>query len=143
MPLTTRARSEVAARVEEAPHAADHARAQLEHVAHLGMHREVGVALAVALLRVRQLAVAHPARVLLAERQRTQRFGEQGELADTDRDLAGARLEQRPFDPDEIAEVEQREDLVGGGAEVVDLEVELDLPRRIGEVREGRLAVRA
>ncbi len=107
------------------------------------MHGEVGVALAVALLRVRQLAVAHTARVLLAERQRTQRFGEQGELADTDRDLAGARLEQRPFDPDEIAEVEQREDLVGGGAEVVDLEVELDLPRRIGEVREGRLAVRA
>ena len=67
--------------------------------AHLGMHREVGVALAIALLRIREAGVPHRRAVdhlFLAERQRPQRLGEQLHLVDAHRDLAGARAEQRP-----------------------------------------------
>src|SRR5438876_7848933 len=107
------------------------------------MHGEVGVTLAGPELGVRQLAVAHAARVLLAERQRAERLRQQRQPLHADGDLARLRLEQRTLDADQVAEGKQAEQLVRVGTELVLLEVELDPARLIGEVRERRLAVGA
>src|SRR2546422_10209385 len=58
-------------------------------------------------LGVRQLAVAHAARVLLAERQRAERLRQQRQPLHADGDLARLRLEQRTLDADQVAEVKQ------------------------------------
>jgi len=86
--------------------------------------------------------VTDPARVFLAEGKRTQGLGQQRQLRGAQRDLAGPGLEERALDTDEIAEIEKREDFVRR-AEIVDLEVDLDLPELVGEVRKGGLAVGA
>ncbi len=54
--------------IQESPNSLHDPRAQPEHVAHFGMHREIGVALPVAQLWIRQLAMLHTARVFLPER---------------------------------------------------------------------------
>ena len=79
---------QIAARVEEPPDVAHHPSPQPEHLAHLGMHGQVRVALPGAQLGIRQLPVPHPARVLLAERQRPQRLREQAEPFDAHGDFA-------------------------------------------------------
>jgi len=98
---------EVPPRVEEGPHLGDDARAEAEHLPHLGVDGEVGVALAIAHFRIGQLAVADPARVFLPEGKRTQRLGQQRQLRGAHRDLAGPGLEQRTLNADEIAEIEE------------------------------------
>ena len=75
------------------------------------MHREVGVALAIALLRIGEAGVPHDLAVddlFLAERQRTQRLGEHLDRVDAHRHFAGARAEERPAHADDVADVEQR-----------------------------------
>src|SRR2546430_5836061 len=106
------------------------------------MHREIGVALARAQLRIGELAVFHPARVLFAERQRAQRLGEERESRDAQRDLAGARLHQPAFDAHVVAQIEQLQHRIELGSELVALEVELDLAALILQMRERRFAVR-
>src|SRR5438045_1675032 len=103
------------------------------------MHGEIGIALAVAELRIGQLAVLHAARVLLAERQRSERLGEQCEVRDAQRDLTGARLHEAALHPDVIAKIEQLDETVPVGSELVALEVELNFPRGVLEMRERRL----
>jgi hypothetical protein len=71
---------EVAEPVEERAHGRDHPRARDERAPHLGVHREVGVALPVALLGVAEPRVPHRPPVdhlLLPERQRAERLREQ------------------------------------------------------------------
>src|SRR5256885_5439345 len=134
---------EVAARVEEPAHIAHHARAQAEDLPHLGVYREVGVALAGPQLGVRQLAVPHPARVLFAERQRPQRLRQQRQPLDPHGDLPRLGAEQGPLHPDHVPQVEQLHDLILLGAEGVDLEVDLDPAAGVLQMPEGRLAHRA
>jgi hypothetical protein len=71
-------------------------------------------------------------------RQRAQRLGDDTPRGDRDRDLAGARAEERPGDLEEVAQVDQVE-----GVEVVQAvaaEVELDAPGLVTQVQEGGLA---
>ena len=63
-----------------------------------GLHREVGVALPVPLLGVGEAGVADDLPVhhlLLAERQRAQRLGEQRHRLHAHGDLAGPRAQER------------------------------------------------
>src|SRR4029077_11257696 len=78
--------------------------------------------------------------VLLAERQRAERLGEQRQALDSERDLPGLRAKQRTLGADQVTEIEELHELVGLRAHLVALEVELDLPRAILEMPEGGLA---
>src|SRR5207237_1082682 len=98
---------EVAARVEERADVAGRARPQPEDVAHVRVHRQIGVALPGAQLGIGQLPVPFALRVLLAERQRTQRLGEQGEALHPQRDFTGLGPEQRALDADPLHELGQ------------------------------------
>src|ERR1051326_302298 len=130
---------EIAARIEETADVADRAGPQPEHLAHFRMHRQIGVALPGAQLGVRQLAVALPLRILLAERQRAQRLGEQRKPLHPHGHFTGLGPEQRTLDADHVAQIEQFNDLVRLGPDVVDLEVDLNPARAILEMRERRL----
>ena len=103
---------EIVQLVERAPDLGRHARARAEQRAHLGMHREIGVALAVPLLGIRESGVANRHAVhdlLLPERQRAKRLRQQLHLGHPHRHFAGARSEQRARDADHVADVEQIE----------------------------------
>src|SRR2546427_2168003 len=106
------------------------------------MHREIGVALPGAELRVGELSVPHAARVLLAERQRAERLGQERQPVHAQRDLARLRLEERPLDAHHVTQVEQLHHLVRLHAQRVELDVQLDPPAVVLEVGEGGLAVR-
>src|SRR5205823_2010682 len=131
---------EVAARVAERPDVADGAGPQPEHLAHLRVHRQIGVALPGAQLRIRQLAVALPVRAFLPRRQRAQRLGEQGESLHPQRDLTAIGTEQRALDTDHVTEIDRLHHLVRLGADDVDFEVDLNLPRAVFQMPEGGLA---
>ena len=137
---------EVVALVEEGADRRDHARPRAEERAHLGVDGQVGVALPVPLLRVAEPGMSDDPPVdhlLLAERERPERLGEQLDRIDADRHLAGPRAEERPLDADHVADVDQRRERVPRVPELVLPEVELDAAALVPEVREGRLAVRA
>src|SRR5688500_11809120 len=109
------------------------------------MDREVGVPLAVALLGVAESRMTDDLAVddlLLAERQRSQRFRQQAHIVHTHRRLARARPEERAGDADDVAEIDVLEERIAV-AEVVPPEVELDASALVPEVGEGRLAVPA
>ena len=109
------------------------------------MHREIGVPLAVPLLRIRESRVANRYAIhdfLFPERQRPQRLRQQLHLGRPHRDFAGASAEQRASDSDHVADVEQVERRIRLVAQLVFLEVELNAAAVVGQVREGRLAVR-
>src|SRR5438045_1909529 len=89
------------ARVEKCAHGCDHSCAPAKQGAHLGMYREIGVALAISLLRIRKAAVTHRLAVddlLLPEGQRSERLGEQRVTLDAHRDFAGLRSKEMPLD---------------------------------------------
>ena len=125
---------EVAALVEPPAQGRDQARAAAEDLAHLEVHEQIGVALAEAGLGIAQ---AVP---LLG--QRPQRLGEHREALDPHRDLAGPGAEHRALDADPIADVEQLVALERP-LEPVGAKVELELPGRVEQVGETRLAVAA
>ncbi len=83
----------------------------------------------------------HAARILLAERQRAQRLGEQRALGNAHGDLPRARLHQTSLDAQVIPQIEQLDETVPVCTQLITLEVKLDLARRILEVRKRRLAV--
>jgi hypothetical protein len=137
---------EVAEPVEERPHGADHARPRDEAPPHLRVHGEVRVALPVPLLRVAEarvpddLAVDH---LLLPERQRAQRLGQELRALHAHRRLPGPGPEQRPLHPDHVPDVHQRlQQLPRVVAEGVAAEVQLHAPVAVGEVRERGLPLR-
>ena len=110
------------------------------------MDGEIRVALPVALLGVGEPGVPHHLPVhhlLLPERQGAQRLREQRDLRRAHRHLARPRAEERPLDADDVADVQrlhQRPTLL---AQRVAPEVELDPAARVGEMREGGLAMAA
>ena len=110
---------EEAARVEEAPDRAHDRGALAEDLAHVGVHHQVDVALAVADLDVLQ---AVP---LLGQRAR--RLGQDDRLVGQDRQLAGAREHGAADRAHEVAALDLLPQLVGGVADLVLLHVELDL----------------
>ncbi len=118
-------------RVEEAAQVLHDARARAEHLAALVADDQVDVALAVALLDIGQ--------AVPLVRQRPQRLDQQPQLLDLDRELAGARLEQRAFGADDVADVPALE-LVVGLAERGLLQEQLDRAAAIGNPGERRLA---
>ena len=102
---------EVAAAVEEPPEEADDRRPALEDLAGLGVHGQVEVALAVALLDVLE---AVP---LL--RKRPEAFREKRQGTRLDRKLAGARPEELALDAQPVAEVQRAVELEGRVADGV------------------------
>ncbi len=110
----------------------DHAGARLEQVAGLGVHDQVDVALAIALLLIGQ------AMPLL--RQRPQRLGQQHQALDLDAQLAGLRVEQRALRTDNVTHIPVLEGLVPLGTQHVALQEDLDLAGLVLHLRETGLA---
>src|ERR1700722_799229 len=73
-------------------------------------------------------------------RRWAQRLAEDLEVLDAQRDLAVATAHRAAVDPEQVAEVERREQRVTLLAEHVLAGVELDLAGAVDEVEEGRLA---
>ena len=94
---------EVAARVEKLAQRRQHPAAHLEHLARLGIDDEIEIALAIADLDVGQTVP------LL--RQRQMAFCKKLDPRRPDRQLVGARSEQMPLHADEVAEIEEPEQL--------------------------------
>ena len=132
--------------IEKGSERADHFRSRDERRAHIGVHREIHGALAIALLRIAESRVAHYHTIdglLLSERERAQRLREHLGARDAYRRLARLRAEQRTRDADHVADVEELERLGELLAQIVLTEVELDAPRVVGEMREARLPLPA
>jgi hypothetical protein len=137
---------EVPELVERATQCPGHGRTRAKKRSHLGMHREVRVTLTVSLLRIGESRVANGHAVhhlFLSKWQRTQRLGQQLHVHGAHRHFARSRTEKRPADADHVADVEVVQLRVGRIAQLVSAKVELDAPRVIGEMREGRFSVRA
>jgi hypothetical protein len=120
---------------QELAHRLDQPRALDEHLAHLGVHHRVDVALAVA-----DLLVGQPVPLV---GKRADGLGEHLERREPDGELLGARAEQRSGYPDDIAHFHQLEDAVALLAQIVAPHVELYAPGRVLDVTEERLAVPA
>jgi len=121
-----------------------HPRTGDEQRAYLRMDSEIGVPLTVPLLRIGEAGVADDLPVyflLLAERQWPQRLGQHLDAIDAHRHLSRSGAEQRTMYADDVAQVIVRQHRVAPVAQLILLEVELDLPRCIGEVGERRLPV--
>ena len=110
---------EIAARIEEPAHVREHPAADVEHAPRIGIDDEIEVALSVADLDVAQAVPLF--------RQWQETLDQKLELRHVDRQLVGPRAEQVSFDTDEIAEVEQFEDLKVTLADRVLADVGLDL----------------
>ena len=114
--------------------------------AHLRVHREIRVPLAIALLRIGEPGVTHRHAIddlFLAIRQRTKRLRQHLHGRHANRDLARARAHERPRHADDVADVVQIELRTALVAQLVLAEVELDAPTAVGEMRERRLAMPA
>ncbi len=136
---------EVPARVEVGADRRDHPGPRHEHGADIRMHREIGIPLAVALLRVAEAGMPDDVavdRLFLAQRERPERLGQQLDRLDPDGRLTRPCPEDRPCDADYVAEVEAGEQVIRITQRVF-AEVELDLATLIGEMRECGLAMSA
>ncbi len=120
---------------QEAPHGPDETRADLEDGTGARVGQEVQVALPCARLTVRQPVV------LL--RQGAERLGQHLEPVHRDAQLAGAGAEEAALHADDVAQVEQLEDLPRGAIQVLAAEVELEARGAVREIGEGHLAVTA
>ena len=125
--------------VQKGAHVRDRSGANAEHFPNVRVNGQVCVALPITRLRVGQPAV-HVARgIRLPERERAQRLGEQRDGACPHRDLARTGAENVALDPNDVAQVEQLDQLIGLIADFVPPEVELHPPGTILEMRERRL----
>src|SRR5882762_5520038 len=109
------------------------------------MHCQVRVTLSVTLLRIGESRVANDVTVdlfFLAEWQRPERFGQYLDSSHPHCDFTGPSSEQRAVYTDDVAKIEMREQRIHLLAQLILLEVELNLSGGVGKVRKGRLAVR-
>src|ERR1043166_1319164 len=98
--------------VECTTHLADHARSRAKQCAHLGMDREVGVPLTIALLWIGETGMADRDTVhhfLFSEGERSKRLGEKLDLGHPYCDFARAGPKERTGDANHVANVEQVE----------------------------------
>ena len=123
---------EIATRDEELAHRLHDLRAGDEHASRFGAGDQIDVALPVLLLLIGEAVE------LLG--QRAQRLGEQPQLCDPDRKLAGARLEQCAPGADDVAQVPVLERFVRLDAEGIIGDVELDAAAHVLQRGEARLA---
>ena len=119
-----------AARLELPPQRRDDPRARHEHLAHFGIRDQIEIALAVARLDVLQPVP------LLGHGE--QRLREELELLRVHAQLAGARAEQVAFHADDVADIDQLEQLVIALADRVLLDVDLQPLAVLLQVREAR-----
>ena len=136
---------EEAALVEEPANPSHRPGAEPEHLAHLRVHGEVGVALAVAHLRIGEPAEGLDAVLAdlgLPARQRPERLGEQRQLGHPHGDLAGAGPEEpapEPYVVVEVEELHQRPRLL----QRIAAEIALDPAAGVLEMGEDGLPLRA
>ena len=123
---------DVAARVEEGADGFHDLAALDEDVAHLRIHEEVDVALAVT-----EFDVGEPV-PFLGERQQV--FGKEGQFFDVNAELAGARAKQITARADVIAEVEQFVKVESFFTDRVFFHVDLEALALLLDVRESGLA---
>ena len=76
-------------------------------------------------------------------RQRQEGFAEESNLSDPDCEFARLGPEQVSRDANQIPEIEQLEQFVGLGADIVQLHIDLQPLARTVNVRESRLSVEA
>src|SRR6266550_180503 len=110
------------------------------------MHCQVRVTLSVTLLRISESRVADDVTVdlfFLAKWQRPERFGQYFDAIHPHCDFTGPSSKQRAVNADDIAKIEMREQRIHLLAQLILLEVELNLSGGVGKVRKGRLAVRS
>ncbi len=125
---------QVALLVEIGTHLVHYLGALHESVAHVGVHDEVHIALAVAQLGVAE-GVVHHAVFLLDDRKRAQALAEHGEALHMDGGLTHLGYKHIARYTDDVADVEQAledgvvERLVLPGAYLVALDIELDAAR--------------
>src|SRR3954447_388547 len=119
-----------AAAVEPVANRRDDLRAHDEQLARLLVRDQVQLAVAIA-----RLDVLEPVELV---RRRAQRLCQQLPAGHAQRQLAAAALEDEAVDAEQVAEVQRSERLEGLVAEVVALGVQLDLPRAVDQVDEGR-----
>jgi hypothetical protein len=132
------------AAVEEGPDRGDHARSPPEERAYFRVHREIGVPLSIPLLRVGEPRMTNGLSVddfFLAERQRTQRLGQQLIIARAHGDFAGARPEQLALDAHDVADIEQLQHGERVVAQLVLPEIDLDASGVVRDVGERGLPV--
>ena len=121
-------------RIEEAPDGGDDLRSGLEDGAHLLIGDQVRVALPVARLDVLQAMPFFGWGV--------ERLAQDREVADTERNLAGAGAEEPSSRLEEIAQIVELEEVLEGiRTHVVASQVELQLARAVTHVGEYRLAL--
>ena len=136
---------DVAALVEELAHRGDDLGASDEYVAHLRVHHQVDVALAVADFGVGE-GVERLAVLGLDDGQRADRLREHRELAAVHRQLARIGMEREAFDADEVADVEQFLEHrviqrgIAFGADVVAADVDLNAARVVLQFEERSAA---
>ena len=124
---------EAAARIEKAPHGRDDARALDKDVAHLVVGQQVEIALSVA-----RLDVAQTVPLLW---HRAQGLAQKGPRGHAHGDLAGAGGKQLAGALAKVAEVHLlTKDVVRFLAQHIALQIDLDGPRAIAQVRKGRFA---
>ena len=130
--------------IQELAQRAHHAGAGLENLAHIGVDRQVSVALPVTHLRVGQRSVAHHLPVhhfILGSRQRRERFSQHTEAQHLERNFAGAGAEHLALRLDEVTQVIIiRKQLHALFTHIIDAHEQLHAPRAVFHMRKGDLA---
>ena len=121
--------------VEESPHRLHHLGALQEDLAHVGIHRQVNVAAAVAGLHVLQAVPFFG--------QGKQVLHQEGDLLHVDGQFVGAGAEEIALDADVVAEVEQLVKLKRFFADVVEADVNLQPLAALLQVGEARFPLHA
>ncbi len=124
----------------------DHLRALQEYVAHVGVHRQIDVAHAVALFRISEGVENVAFSVAFDDGKRAQAFGQQLEFPHMHRYFPGFGFKSKPPYPDEIAQVEQffyhgiPHCAVFAGADLFAAQVQLDAAAAVLQVHKHGLA---
>src|SRR5262249_33391424 len=114
-------------------------RPSAKHLAHLGMHGQVCVALPIPLLRIREPRMPDGDTInyfFLSIRERSERLGEQFNALNPNRDFAGLRSEQFALQTDDVAQIQPIEALPRLIAQHITPKVQLDASRPIHQMSE-------
>ena len=107
-------------------------RSPQKNLSHIGIHDQVDIALTIALLRIFETVKFF--------RQGTNRFAKQDEHLDQKRPFSGFGLEQGAGEPDDIADIQLFEEIVGQVADLVFANIRLHLAGVVSEAHESGLS---
>src|SRR5581483_758394 len=108
-----------------------------KHLAHFGMHGQIGIALPVPLLRVSEPGVSDRDAVddfFFAVWQWPKGFRQQLSLLHSNRDFAGLRAKELAAHANDIAQVKPLETVPGFIAQDITAKIELDTPRGVSDM---------